>query len=518
MKKYLILMLSFVLIILSFASCDDEKKSSKGDKTEKTNQSTGVSTEDSGNTDASADTTESGETDTSADTTESSETDTSADTNESDETDTSAKDEEDVVTIIFNLDGGTILSGEMYAQIPQGGKLSTKDFPVVMKEGCVLVGWKNGTTGEMWEKEHTFDKYTTLYAVWEKEGGEDDVTKPDGSFTKYDYDMTTLITLPPILSHEFKIDEDAIKAAISSYLMQYASPSSKTTCEVGNVVLCAYVGYYIDENGNIVVENGKEKTFDSSDSSQFFLGSNLAIADFENGIVGMAIGEVKDIYATFPSDYQAEDLAGEKVLFRVTLKSIYDAPTYDDAFVQNYFPSFQTTKELEDALMKEYILNRVYDYIESNAVVIEYPVAEYDYANAELDEIAEDFLNGYGISLDDYLTYYYGMTRDEYIKSNMKTEMIFYYLRQAFGESVNPSVDELLAERESLIEEYKNQYITSNGMSEEDALASATEFVDALGGDYIFEQVMYEKIDDIIPTLVITKVIESEREYCWENK
>ena len=514
MKKYLILLLAIVIGILSFASCGDSEKANKDDDETTETVDTGA-TGESGEGDGTAGSGENGATTESSGNGATTENSGNGETVGSGTTD--GDEEKELVNIIFNLDGGTALSGNSYAQIEKGGKLSSKDFPVVMKEGYALVGWKYGSNGEMWDKDDTFDKYTTLYAVWEKEGGEDDTAEPDGSFTKYDYDMSTLITLTPFLTHEFEVEEDAIKAAISSYLMQFASASTKTTCGIGDVVLCAYIGYYIDENGNIVQENGKDKTFDSSSNSAFYIGSNLAIADFENGIAGMAIGEVKDIYATFPSDYQAEDLAGKRVLFRVTLNSIYDAPEYNDAFVQSYFPTFQTTKEFEDALMKEYILDRVYDYIDSNAVVIEYPKAEYDRANSELEDIADDFLNGYGISIDNYLMYNYGMTRDEYIKSNMKTEMIFYYLRQLLGKKVNPGVDELIAKRESLIEEYKNQYISSNGMSEKDALASATEFVDALGGDYIFEEVMYEKIDDFIANVVITKVIESEREYCWEK-
>jgi hypothetical protein len=192
-----------------------------------------------------------------------------------------------------------------------------------------------------------------------------------------------------------------------------------TVCGIGDAVLVAYTGYYIDVDGNIVKENGKDKTFDSSDNATFFLGSNLAIKDFENGIAGMIVGEERDIFATFPSDYMMDDLAGVKVMFRVKVKSVHTPPIYNDAFVQNYFSAFKTTDEFENTMMKEYLLKLVYDYIENGAEVIKYPEAEYFLASDQLEKVAEAFIQNYGMTLDQYIYAQYGMTRDEYIKSNM---------------------------------------------------------------------------------------------------
>ena len=437
------------------------------------------------------------------------------------------------------------------------------------------------------------------------------------SDVKYDYeDMTQFIRLPDYKNHLFEIEEDSIKQAIGTYLMQFSSeytvqagdkvkvdikffekiaedvdkPSKNEikelaitgewiekvglvysdgkhqlsstienniigmkngdtiskpvkldddyyiesgrgrsvfaeitvkniVCEEGDVVLASYTGYYLDKDGNIVKENGKDKTFDQSDNSSFYIGSNLAIKDFENGLIGMTIGEENDIYATFPEDYAPDkNLAGQKVLFKVKIKSMYTPPIYNNAFVQKYFSTFKTTKEFEEALKKEYLLTLIYDYINNNAQVIEYPEPEYEAANDQLEEIAETWTQNYSMTLDAYIMSTYGMTRDAYIKSNMKTEMIFYSLRNMIGTPAIPTEVEIAAMRSKLIEDYKNQYMQEDGLTDSAALSAANEFVDALGETYVYEQVMYEKIDDIIPTQVQTKMIESEREYVFDAK
>lgn len=54
------------------------------------------------------------------------------------------------------------------------------------------------------------------------------------------------------------------------------------------------------------------------------LGSGQFIDGFEDGVVGMMPGEEKDLNLTFPEDYGNADLAGQAVVFHVTLNYIKD--------------------------------------------------------------------------------------------------------------------------------------------------------------------------------------------------
>jgi len=66
------------------------------------------------------------------------------------------------------------------------------------------------------------------------------------------------------------------------------------------------------------------------------LGSGTFVPGFEDQLVGMSIGEEKDIDITFPEDYTA-DLAGKPVVFKVKLNgiSVTELPELDDEFVQD---------------------------------------------------------------------------------------------------------------------------------------------------------------------------------------
>ena len=51
------------------------------------------------------------------------------------------------------------------------------------------------------------------------------------------------------------------------------------------------------------------------------LGSGQFVPGFEEQLVGMKIGESRDINITFPTNYYPE-LAGKDVVFKVTIKDI----------------------------------------------------------------------------------------------------------------------------------------------------------------------------------------------------
>jgi len=60
----------------------------------------------------------------------------------------------------------------------------------------------------------------------------------------------------------------------------------------------------------------------SAEDSQLELGSGRMIPGFEDGIVGLAAGDEKDLALTFPEDYHSEDLAGASVTFAVKVHAV----------------------------------------------------------------------------------------------------------------------------------------------------------------------------------------------------
>ena len=89
------------------------------------------------------------------------------------------------------------------------------------------------------------------------------------------------------------------------------------------------------------------------------LGSNQFIPGFEEGIVGHKAGETFDLELEFPKDYHAKDLAGEKVTFTTTLKTVTELalPKIDDELAKKAGP-FTTVAELKADVKREITTNK----------------------------------------------------------------------------------------------------------------------------------------------------------------
>ena len=95
------------------------------------------------------------------------------------------------------------------------------------------------------------------------------------------------------------------------------------------------------ENGdtaNIDYEGKKDGVaFDggTAQGQDLVIGSGTFIPGFEEGLVGVKVGETVDLDLTFPEEYHSEELAGQKVVFTVTVNSIsrHVDPELTDEFV-----------------------------------------------------------------------------------------------------------------------------------------------------------------------------------------
>jgi len=107
------------------------------------------------------------------------------------------------------------------------------------------------------------------------------------------------------------------------------------------------------------------------------LGSNSFVPGFEEQVVGMKIGEEKDINITFPADYTPE-LAGKDVVFKVKLNGITtpELPELDDEFAKDV-SEFDTLEEYKNS-------------IRENLTKVRTERAEADFRNEILRQAAEN--------------------------------------------------------------------------------------------------------------------------------
>jgi len=89
----------------------------------------------------------------------------------------------------------------------------------------------------------------------------------------------------------------------------------------------------IDFEGSI---DGEAFEGGTAKGQKLVLGSGSMIPGFEDGIVGMAVGETRNIPVTFPEDYQAENLKGKAAQFAITVNAVEvrQLPEVNEEFVR----------------------------------------------------------------------------------------------------------------------------------------------------------------------------------------
>ncbi len=101
-------------------------------------------------------------------------------------------------------------------------------------------------------------------------------------------------------------------------------------------------------DGNIVVMDYEIVEDEKSFKDEVFkIGSDLLPAEFSKKLTGVAKGDSKEFEVEFPKDYYAQELAGQKRNFKVTVKEIKNenAPPIDDEFAKDL--EFDTLNDLK---------------------------------------------------------------------------------------------------------------------------------------------------------------------------
>lgn len=232
----------------------------------------------------------------------------------------------------------------------------------------------------------------------------------------------------------------------------------------GDVTEISYVG----KKDDVAFDGG------TADNYELTIGSGTFIDGFEDGVIGMKVGETKDLNLTFPETYERNpDLAGAEVVFTVTLNKIYEeteAELNDD---------FVAGLEIENVATVEDYRQYVYDGLMKNAeyqydMDVENAVLNVIYENADFKAVPEAMADRYydrlvtnmtyqaamyGMDLETFMLYGYGMAAEQY-EADMKDSA------QRAAEQI--LMLQAIAEKEGLT--------VSDEEMEEDIAAKATEY------------------------------------------
>ena len=151
----------------------------------------------------------------------------------------------------------------------------------------------------------------------------------------------------------------------------------KRAAKDGDEVVIDFAG----EKDGVAFDGGTAKDFSLT------LGSGQFIPGFEEGVVGHKAGEEFDLDLTFPKEYHAKELAGAKVVFRVTLKKVQERvlPEVNDEFAAKCGP-FTDVKELKADIKREVTAQK-----------------EREAAEQLKDELVNELANGSKVALPEIL-------------------------------------------------------------------------------------------------------------------
>ncbi len=144
-----------------------------------------------------------------------------------------------------------------------------------------------------------------------------------------------------------KKDVDEIVERIQKSLAE--KTETKAAAKKGDEVVIDFVG----KKGDEAFQGGTGKDYPLE------LGSNSFIPGFEDALIGLKSGDKKDVSLTFPKDYHAKELAGQKVVFETTIKKVnaVTLPELNDEFAAKAGP-FTTVDELRSDIKREITAQR----------------------------------------------------------------------------------------------------------------------------------------------------------------
>lgn len=210
-----------------------------------------------------------------------------------------------------------------------------------------------------------------------------------------------------IKKEEVAVEDADIDADIARLQDRFADLALKEEGVVadGDTAVIDFEGF----KDGVAFDGGK------GESHPLVIGSGSFIPGFEEQVLGMGIEETKDIEVTFPENYQAADLAGAAVVFKVTVHEIKtkELPEVNDeliklaeisdvetleAFKEHTRKNLETTKQQQaEQKFESELLTKI---VEGSTVEIPDVMIE-----EETDNLVRDFgqrLESQGFSLDQF--------------------------------------------------------------------------------------------------------------------
>lgn len=243
-----------------------------------------------------------------------------------------------------------------------------------------------------------------------------------------------------------------IDAELDALRQQYPAVVEGRAAKEGDVANIDYVG----TKDGVAFDGGTASGYNLS------LGNGGFIDGFEDGVVGMMPGEEKDLNLTFPEEYHSAELAGQDVVFHVTLNQLMspEETAVDDDLAKRALGDdsavledlrAQVSASLESQAEANYFNaagNELLTQVINDSQITADPDAV-DQMHQQLLTTYTAYASQYGLELADFLSLFLG-TDEEGLKANAETlvkqEMVLDEIIAAEGLSATDEQKDLLAQ------------------------------------------------------------------------
>jgi len=254
----------------------------------------------------------------------------------------------------------------------------------------------------------------------------------------------------------------------------------------------------IDYSGSV---DGVKFNGGTAEKQTLVIGSNTFIPGFEEQIIGMNIGEEKDINVQFPVDYHAEDLKGKDAVFAIKLHEIKvkELPELNDEFIKDAIgaESVEAYKAETKARLEKQNADRSERELEDEIVKTITDKAEVEIPDAlienQKDRMVREMeyrLSYQGLRLDDYLKFM-GKTMEEF-RADYTEQATTYVKSQLVIEAIIDA--EKIDATDADVDEKINEMAKAQGKEAPDLKGK----MDARQLDYIKNDIIIKKLFDFL--------------------
>ena len=266
------------------------------------------------------------------------------------------------------------------------------------------------------------DLLPTAYEEAVKESGLEIVSRPQIDYVQVEHGQPLIVTATVAVKPEvklgkykgLKLDLTAPEVTEEDILAELKREQEKNATmkdvedrpvKEGDTVTLDYAGS-ID---GVPFEGG------TAEEQELTIGSGHFIPGFEDQMIGMEIGEERDLHVTFPEEYGAKELAGKEAVFHVKVHAISEKelPELNDEFASEVseFETLEAYKEdirtkIQERKEKAFVQEK-----ENAALEAAVKNAEMEIPQAMIDSQAEDMVNEFGERLQ-----MQGMRLEQYLQ------------------------------------------------------------------------------------------------------